>query len=62
MKDLVNIIIDEINIESNIKNLSVVDEIKIELNYDKFNKILINYKPKNEIENYIKTFFIKRYW
>lgn len=60
MKDLVNIIIDEIDIESNIKNLSVIDEIKIEINYEKFNKILLNYEPKNEIENYIKTFFSKK--
>lgn len=57
MKSLFDTITNDINLETNVKNISVIDEIKYELNFEKIINILKTYNPNNEIEVYIKTHF-----
>jgi hypothetical protein len=53
MTSLINRIINKLNLEKKLENISVVDSIKIELNNTKLTTILQNHKNPTEIEKYI---------
>ena len=50
---LIDTICSKLNIESNIKHITIVDEVIFNLNTDKINKILEDYKNPTPIEKYI---------
>jgi hypothetical protein len=58
MTNLINLIINISNLETNVKYLSVIDSIKYDLNYDEIIVQIKKYKPKDEVEKYMKKFIL----
>jgi hypothetical protein len=57
--DLLKIITHDLKIESNVKLISTIDEIKYIKQWDKYIKLLEKYKPINDIEKYLVEFTLK---
>jgi hypothetical protein len=57
--DLLKIITHNLKIESNVKLISTIDEIKYIKQWDKYIKLLGKYKPTNDIEKYLVDFTLK---
>jgi len=60
---LIEIITNKINIEDNIKDVSIIDLIKFKFNFKKIKKIMRNYSTNNsnEIEQYIIDLNLSKY-
>ena len=50
---LINTIISKLHTSKTIRKISVIDSIKMEINFEKLENILNNYKNPTEIEKYI---------
>ena len=58
MTNLINLIINISNLETNIKYLSIIDSIKYDLNYEKIIGLVKKYKPKDQVDKYIKKYIL----